>query len=167
MQNWLSCGMAGPRKFASDVIVDKAADLFWRQDYAATTPVNLSMNSGSASAVLLYHSFESKHNLFLLALRRYSAQRLQLLADVSDGPGPVRPRLRPAVENLAGIGEHHRGCFVVNSTAERLQEDKTVAEVSADLFRWIESMFCDAIRHGQLIGEFHTCRDPVDGCDRT
>jgi TetR/AcrR family transcriptional regulator, transcriptional repressor for nem operon len=151
--------MGRPPKFPSDVIVDRAADLFWRQGYGATTPDNLVDELGIGKGSL-YRSFESKHNLFVLALRRYNEQRQHLLAEVLGGPGAVRPRLRAAVESLAGIGEHHRGCLIINSTAERAQEDVAVTQVAEDLFSTIERMFCDAIRRGQLAGEFDRTRDP-------
>jgi TetR/AcrR family transcriptional regulator, transcriptional repressor for nem operon len=151
--------MGRPRKFVPEVIVDKAADVFWRQGYGATTPDNLVEELGIGKGSL-YRSFESKHNLFVLALRRYSGQRRQLLADVLDGPGAVKPRLRTAVESLAGIGEHARGCLVVNSAAERAQEDAMVAQVAEDLFGAIEGMFSDAISRGQLTGEFDRTRNP-------
>lgn len=151
--------MGRPRKFPPDVIVDKAADLFWRQGYGGTTPDNLVDELGIGKGSL-YRSFESKHNLFVLALHRYSGQRRQRLAEVLGGPGAVKPRLRAAVESLAGIGEHHRGCLVINSAAERAGEDTAVAQAAEDLFSTIEKMFCDAISRGQLAGEFDRARDP-------
>lgn len=153
--------MGRKRKFASGAIVDKAANLFWRKGYAATTPANLvdELAIGKGS---LYRSFDSKHNLFVLALQRYSVQRVELLAELLDGPGAVRPRLRMAFETFAGIGEHHRGCLMVNSTAERAQQDETVAQLAGDLFAAIEDMFGAAILHGQSTGEFDSTRDPAE-----
>lgn len=69
--------MGRPLKSEPGVIVDTAVDLFWRQGYSGTTPMEMVKELGIGSR---FRSFESKHNLFSLALRRNSADRKSLLA---------------------------------------------------------------------------------------
>jgi hypothetical protein len=52
------------------------------------------------------------------SLRRYSERRLEYLTDLFSAPGPIRPRLKGAMTVLAGVGEHRRGCVMVNAAAE-------------------------------------------------
>lgn len=70
--------MGRPLKSEPDVIVDKAVHLSWRQGYSGTTPMEMVKELGIGR---LCRSFESKHNLFSLALRRYSADRHESLVE--------------------------------------------------------------------------------------
>jgi TetR/AcrR family transcriptional repressor of nem operon len=144
--------MARPTKFDQDAVVDKAVEVFWRQGYAGTTPQGLADELGIGKGSL-YNTFESKHHLFTLALRRYSRMRVEALADELARPGLVRPRLRAAVLELTGVGTHRHGCLVINAVAELAQGDETVAAVADELFHRIEDAFRTAIEHGRGSGE--------------
>ncbi|NMO50065.1 TetR/AcrR family transcriptional regulator [Actinoplanes sp. TBRC 11911] len=149
--------MGRPMKFEPDEAVDKAVDLFWRQGYSGTTPVEL-VNELGIGKGSLYRSFESKRHLFGLALRRYATERLDSLAEGLAGDGPMRPRVRAAVERLSGAGAHERGCFLVNAIAELGQVDESVAATAGDVFDGIETAFRDAIERGRDSGEFRSDR---------
>src|SRR4051794_18009122 len=109
--------MGRPMRFETDTAVDRAMDLFWRQGYAGTTPQELASELGIGKGSL-YNTFESKHALFIRALQRYSASRLGYLTNLFSAPGPIAPRLKEAIAVLAGVGEHQRGCVMVNAAAE-------------------------------------------------
>jgi TetR/AcrR family transcriptional regulator, transcriptional repressor for nem operon len=85
--------MGRPMQFETDTAVDRAMDLFWRQGYAGTTPQELASELGIGKGSL-YNTFESKHALFMRALRRYSERRLEYLTGLFSAPGPVGPRLK-------------------------------------------------------------------------
>ena len=140
-------------QFEADAAVDKAMHLFWRQGYAATTPQELATELGIGKGSL-YNTFESKHALFVQALRRYSALRLDYLDGMLDSPGPIAPRLEQAVRALAGVGAHTRGCVMVNAAAELGAVDAEVNGIAAELFAGIEAAFARAISRGAGTGEF-------------
>lgn len=152
--------MARPRLFEADAAIDKAMDLFWLQGYAATTPQELAGQMGIGKGSL-YNTFGSKHDLFLQALRRYTEMRLAYLDDLFAAPGPVRPRLETAMAVLAGVGEHRRGCVMVNAAAELGTVDDEVNRIADELFTRIEGVFRVAIEQGQRSGEFGADR-PAD-----
>ena len=145
--------MGRPMQFETGAAVDKAMDLFWRQGYAGTTPQELASELGIGKGSL-YNTFESKHALFMRALRRYSAKRLEYLTDLFSAAGPIGPRLKGAMIVLAGIGEHQRGCVMVNAAAELGPADDDVNRIADDLFTQIEAVFRLAIERGQESGEF-------------
>lgn len=147
-------------QFESEVAVDRAVDLFWRNGYAATTPEGLAAELGIGKGSL-YNTFQSKHNLFVLALRRYSGERLEQLRKNLDARGPVKPLLRGAIEALTGIGEHQRGCFIVNSVSALESADGEVPGIADDLFTGVEDAFRAAIVRGQATGELASDRDPA------
>jgi TetR/AcrR family transcriptional repressor of nem operon len=130
--------MGRPLKSEPDVVVDKAVELSWRQGYSGTTPVELVNELGIGR---LYRSFESKHNLFSLALRRYSADRLESLAEGLEGDGPMRPKLKAAAVPLSGVGSRERSFFLVNSSGELGHADRSGAEAAAELFNGIDTAF--------------------------
>ena len=151
--------MGRPMKFEADAVVDKAVEVFWRQGFAATTPQNLVDELGIGKGSL-YNTFKSKHHLFELSLRRYSAKRVAALTEGLEGPGPVLPKLREAMRTLAGIGDHRFGCLIVNSVAELGSADEGVAAVAKELFGQIEDAFRSALERGQADGEI-TSRRPA------
>jgi TetR/AcrR family transcriptional repressor of nem operon len=145
--------MGRPMQFETDTAVERAMDLFWRQGYAGTTPQELASELGIGKGSL-YNTFESKHALFMRALGRYSERRLEYLTDLFSAPGPIAPRLKGAMTVLAGVGEHQRGCVMVNAAAELGTADDDVNRIADDLFTRIEAVFRQAIAHGQESGEF-------------
>jgi TetR/AcrR family transcriptional repressor of nem operon len=148
-------------KFQREAAIAKSMDLFWRQGYSGTTPVELVDELGIGKGSL-YHSFESKHNLFTIALRRYTTERLKDLDGLLGESGPMKPKLRTAIEQLAGVGAHERGCFLVNSMAELGGEDEAVTEIARGLFEGIELAFRTAIERAQASGEIDGKRDSED-----
>ena len=69
-----------------------------------------------------------------------------------DRPGPVRPRLRAVVEEMTGVGDHRRGCLMVNAISELAEADEAVREIGNVLFDRIEEAFREAIAHGRSTG---------------
>jgi TetR/AcrR family transcriptional repressor of nem operon len=139
-------------KFEQATVVDNAMGVFWRQGYAGTSPQLLVEELGIGKGSL-YNTFDSKHNLFTLALQGYCTMRAQALTAQLDGPGPVRPRLRAAIAELTGVGSHSLGCLMVNAVTELAPEDASVAELGRSLFERIEEAFRDAVERGQRSGE--------------
>ncbi|MDP9223993.1 MAG: TetR/AcrR family transcriptional regulator, partial [Actinomycetota bacterium] len=119
-------------QFETGAAVDKAMDVFWRQGYAGTTPQELASALGIGKGSL-YNTFENKHALFMRALRRYSGIRLEYLTDLFSAPGPIGPRLKRAMIVLAGVGEHQRGCVMVNAAAELGPADDDVNRIADHL----------------------------------
>ena len=142
--------MGRPMQFETDAAVDRAMDLFWRQGYAGTTPQELASELGIGKGSL-YNTFESKHALFMRALRRYSERRLEYLTDLFSAPGPIRPRLKGAMTVLAGVGEHRRGCVMVNAAAELGTADDDVNRIADDLFTRIEAVVSASNRAGTRV----------------
>jgi hypothetical protein len=66
-----------------------------------------------------------------VALGRYSERRLELPdRTCSRRLGRFRPRLKEALTVLAGVGEHRRGCVMVNAAAELGTADDEVNRIA-------------------------------------
>ncbi|WP_327121947.1 TetR/AcrR family transcriptional regulator [Streptomyces sp. NBC_01341] len=139
--------------FDRDAAVDRAMLVFWRQGYASTTPQGLadalSIRKGS-----LYNTFESKHNLFTLTLRRYGQMRAPTLRRLREEQGPVHEVLRSSLAELTGAGSHRMGCFAVNSVSELAGQDEGVTRVAESLFTDIEDASRVALERGRTRGEY-------------
>ena len=133
-------------------------EVFWRYGYASTTPQGLADALGIHKGSL-YNTFDSKHNLFTLALQRYRDTREQTLKTLREEQGPVREVLRSSMLELTGAGTHRRGCLAVNSVSELGEEDQVIARAGEALFSDIEDAFRAAVGRGQASGEFTGNRD--------
>jgi TetR/AcrR family transcriptional repressor of nem operon len=135
--------------------------VFWRKGYASTTPQDLVDELGIGKGSL-YNTFTSKHALFERALRRYGEKRVAGLVELLEGPGPVRERLRAALERMVDsdlADPYRRGCLAVNTAAELAGVDQTATEVVRSVFDRIENAFQATIEGGQRSGEIDATRD--------
>jgi len=116
------------KAFRVDTAVDRAMELFWLQGYGATSLHDLlrKMRIGRQS---LYDTFESKRNLYLRALDRYTALVVQhALAGMegpSAGPADVRAFFRRLVASQRGTPA--LGCLMVGAAQELATTDREVA----------------------------------------
>lgn len=153
--------MARPRQFDPDIAVATAMDLFWRNGYGATTPAALvdALGMGKGS---LYNAFQSKRGLFEQALHRYGDERVAVLAEVLNRPGPVKVRLRAALMRLAAPENAHlvrRGCLAVNTATELGGQDEAANAIVRSVFERMELVFQATIAEGQRSGELDAGRD--------
>jgi TetR/AcrR family transcriptional repressor of nem operon len=154
--------MARSKEFDPDAVLEAALDLFWRRGYEATSMADLVAHLGIGRASL-YATFGSKRELYLAALeryvRRYSIDPIELLSR----PGPVLPAVRALVRRYAeeAIGDTaQRGCFVVNTVAELLPRDKTVARRVASAWDGFEAALAAALTRARAQGELAPSKDP-------
>ncbi|TCJ38076.1 TetR/AcrR family transcriptional regulator [Parafrankia sp. BMG5.11] len=155
--------MGRPKQFDPDTAVDRAMEVFWRKGYAATTPQDLvdALGIGKGS---LYNAFGSKRALFELALRRYRDSQSPALAEILQRAGPVKDRLRQALNFLVEVDladPDRRGCMVVNTATELAGTDETATELVRRIFDQTEDGFRALIEEGQRSGEIAPGRDSL------
>ena len=148
--------MGRPRLFDLDAAVGSALKVFWKHGYGAATPAELldAIGVGKGS---FYNTFESKHGIFVRALRRYGDDRVAGLAHSLSGSGPVRQRVKRYLERLA-MPEHvaalRLGCFAANTAAELGGRDPEATKIVRDTFhrmeRVLEATFTEAQERGEL-----------------
>ena len=114
--------MGRPRAFVEDVVVKKAAEVFWVGGYQGTSIGDLEAGTGIDRSSL-YHAFGSKEALFELAARCYIDQQIGPLLS-----GMLEPTagLDQVVAFFARMAERlradpvktARGCLIVNALGE-------------------------------------------------
>lgn len=121
-----------PREFDEDAVVDAVMRLFAEKGFEASSLSEI-VDLAGLNKSSLYNAFGSKEELFQRALRRYVAQREEMLELATSGDGGLHDLL--AVIDFAEaevLGpDGRRGCFAVNSTAELGFASDDVVELAA------------------------------------
>ncbi|MGI4874092.1 MAG: TetR/AcrR family transcriptional regulator [Janthinobacterium lividum] len=156
--------MARPRAFDEAEVLQKALDTFWHRGYSATSMEELVAGTGLNRASL-YATFGDKHQLFMRALGQYQQQLRQSLLDLTaDADAPALYHLRQLLELAAASAladEHHRGCFLVNSTTELLPHDADAQALVDENHEFLEATLTPILRRGQQRGEIRSTASPL------
>jgi TetR/AcrR family transcriptional repressor of nem operon len=147
-----------PKEFDPDVAVDRAMDVFWRKGYAGTTPQDLVDELGIGKGSL-YATFGSKRALFDRALERYRERQADALARIIDQPGPVKARLRAAMQFIVeanAADPDRRGCLAVNTAAELAAADPKATLDVRRQFERTQGALEAVIAEGQRTGEIRS-----------
>jgi len=114
-----------PRGFDTDVALDQALRVFWRDGFQAASLSALTEAMG-ISKPSLYAAFGDKESLYLRALERYrrteGERRAQALGADPDVRHAVESYLLAYVRSLTDPAKPG-GCFVLNGTADCDQAD--------------------------------------------
>ncbi len=108
-----------PRKVETDVILDEALALFWKNGFNTTTTRDLESHLGLNQSSI-YNQFGSKQNLLHRALDRYEKQTTEkLLRPLQQGTNGLDD-IREFFNNLANwvTRDGRKGCMLINMMAE-------------------------------------------------
>lgn len=148
--------------FEANDVADAAMRVFWRKGYSATSIQDLLEGTG-LSRSSLYNSFESKHNLFQYALRRYHSQTANLVALLAQD-GPALERVRALLKNIARdeLGDESCcGCLVANTALELGGRDGAVTALLGEHFATLEAALTALMQRGQQEGDIAADKSPV------
>jgi TetR/AcrR family transcriptional repressor of nem operon len=147
--------VARPRKFDTDLLLEKAMHLFWKQGYEQTSVQEL----GGALSVhpgTLYDTFGDKHALLLTVLDRYVKTVGCQVLDVLKEPGSRRQ----AIERLFALSVARLtsetgsyGCLMTNIAMERAHCDAQTTRRVADYQQTVEEALVEALKEAQASGE--------------
>ena len=153
--------MARPKEFDPDAAAQEAMEAFWERGYAATSVndllVEMGLNRGS-----LYGTFGDKKQLFLAALEKYAAQRVEEFRETLERPGSAKSAVREfiahAAETCAGK-DGWRGCLAGKAALELAPHDEDVANWLRKYHRRNVEMLASTIARGQEQGEINRSLD--------
>lgn len=151
--------MARAANYDRDAALDAAMDVFWRKGYHATSLKDLeealNMKPGS-----IYAAFDSKENLYLLAMERYfNVSGARFRAQVANSGSPLSglaEQFRNYVD-LAGGDPSRQACMLMKTLVDTKGTDPKIAQVSQG--------YMDKMR-AEFAGVFEAARNreeiPVD-----
>jgi TetR/AcrR family transcriptional regulator, transcriptional repressor for nem operon len=153
VSNRMDEGMARPREFDEETVLDAAMRCFWHRGYDATSVRDLVEKTGITSASL-YNAFGDKRALFQRALDQYveesiadRIQRCQALPPLAAIEAFFDEILTRSLEDC-----DHKGCMLVNAALDVAPHDPGLRKViAAALFR-IEAFFLRCVETGQADG---------------
>jgi TetR/AcrR family transcriptional repressor of nem operon len=146
--------MARSKEFDEKRALAAAVDVFWRHGYENTSLEALMREMGIARQSL-YDTFGDKRALYLKGMAFYrertnSSLRKTLTSAPSIKDGFTRVLLGLVAESRE---EHARGCLLLSANMERAIDDEEIARFLEDNQAEVESIFSEALRRGQRLGE--------------
>jgi len=148
--------------FDEEEVLRLSTELFWTRGYNATSMDELTRATG-LSRSSIYNSFGGKHELFMRCLRYYLDDQQRQLHELAGKVKSVVPRITAAFEYAVEeilADRMRKGCMMVNTTTEMVNQDKDIAAVAADNMERMEGIFSDWIKEGQAAGEIDTAFKP-------
>jgi TetR/AcrR family transcriptional repressor of nem operon len=150
--------MPRPKQFDPDQALDQAMRLFWERGYEATSIRDLVEKLG-INRFSLYESFGDKRRLFLAALERYTenvfARSLAELEGEELGLLAIE-RYFAGIARWAETPLSHKGCLLVNMTAEQAGHDGTVLDHVTRQCERVERAFLSALNRAEERGEIRS-----------
>ena len=149
------------KEFQPDEIVQAAMQVFWERGYEATSIQDLVEGTG-LSRSSLYNTFESKHHLYLDALKCYSAVTAVNIAILS-GQGQARDLIEQVLLNILHDELNptpSKGCFAAKASLEISAQDPQIAALLQQNFQLLTQAFTRLITRAQGIGEISRQQDP-------
>jgi TetR/AcrR family transcriptional regulator, transcriptional repressor for nem operon len=147
--------MPKAKQFDEANVLQKARDVFWKKGYNGTSMDELVKATG-LSRSSIYATFTDKHGLYQKTLQHYQlTQQEQLITAVSqniNGRKKIECFFKKAVEDSLN-DKQRKGCFMLNSTTELANIDKTVSKTALDNMDAMESMFQTWVKEGQTSGD--------------
>jgi TetR/AcrR family transcriptional repressor of nem operon len=135
-----------PKDFVTDEVLDRAAELFWRSGYSATSIPDLETATGLGRGSL-YNTFGDKEGLFLAALDRYKEQfaapAVAQLDNEDVGQG-IRLMYAVIIARMERT-DVPNGCLIANSTVECNGSSSRIENVIGDSVVMMETCIKAAI----------------------
>jgi TetR/AcrR family transcriptional regulator, transcriptional repressor for nem operon len=149
--------MARTKEFDEQHILNKAVDLFWMKGYNATSAQDLVEVLG-ISRSSLYSTYGDKHSLFIKALQHYRQQMIQHMINTVDHSEDVEQTIKNVFNSIKqeASNKNPKGCLMVNSAIELVQDDSKVAKIVDAMMLDLEDALCRAVKKGQDEGKFST-----------
>lgn len=153
--------MARPKTFDENQTLEKAVGLFWRKGYHASSIQDV-VDTLGINRASLYDTYGDKHTLYVKALQRYCAGQAQTMNRQLQEPGSALHKIKMLLESVVKIAlndPERKGCFIVNTAMELVNQDAEISRIAADYQRETEGFLEQLIRQGQRTGEITTTRE--------
>ena len=154
--------MARAANYDRDGALDAAMILFWRKGYHATSLKDLEstlhMKPGS-----IYAAFDSKENLYLLAIERYfEASRAGFRAQMAKAATPLSG-LAAQFRNYADLAQEdssRQACMLMKTVVDTALTDPKIAAASKQYLHQMCVEFAESFEAARVAGELPFDADP-------
>jgi len=154
--------MARTKEFDTDLVLNKAIELFWEKGYNGCSMQDVVDGLG-LSRSSIYETFGDKHQLFLEALKKYRREGVEDMERNLNSATDIRQALTRIFESILPENPNdppEKGCFMVNSAIELSIHDPEIAAIVKSNRQDVEDILCKAIKKGQVSGQFANTLNP-------
>ncbi|MCO4747167.1 MAG: TetR/AcrR family transcriptional regulator [Proteobacteria bacterium] len=147
--------MGRPKQYDRIELLDRAADLFHRQGYEATTTAQLVAELG-VNRKSMYAEFGSKQELFEAALERYETHHLSQAIRAVEADDASLDGIRRAFAGYVGASggwARGRGCLLANTAVERASQDDASARHVDAYYGRLDAAFGRALQNAVVARE--------------
>jgi TetR/AcrR family transcriptional repressor of nem operon len=146
-------GMARPREFDEEAVLDAAVQCFWSRGYEATSVRDLIEKTG-ITAASLYNAFGDKRALYQKALDHYVEGSISERIRRCESLAPYEAVASFFAEILKrSLGDReHKGCMLVNAALDVAPHDQGFQEIVVAVLVRIEAFFRRCVEAGQADG---------------
>jgi AcrR family transcriptional regulator len=145
-----------PREYDSDQALNRAAELFWRNGYAAVSLDDIARATGM-NRPSLAAAFGDKRNLYLRTLERYRdtsrAQAANLLSNSKSLRTFLRRFYAAAIDIYLAGEDVALGCYSIGTAATQAATDPQVRKFLSDSIRGTDAFLADLFRSAAKRGE--------------
>lgn len=146
-------GMARPREFDEEVVLNAAVQCFWNRGYEATSVRDLVEATGITSASL-YNAFGDKRALYQRALDHYVeesvADRIRRCEELA--PREAIGAFFAEILRRSLGDPQRKGCMLVNAALDVAPHDPDFQKIVAGVLVRIEAFFRGRVEAGQADG---------------
>lgn len=152
--------MPRTRTFDTDTVIEQAMQVFWAKGYTRTSLQDLVEATGLLKGSL-YGAFQSKENLFRLALQQYASRMRRGFIKDQAPLEYIQTFFREMVDEASGKAPCF-GCFVMNTCVELGNTDQAeLGELARDVLEEIEDNFRKTLKLARRRSELPR-QAPVD-----
>ncbi|WEB39931.1 TetR/AcrR family transcriptional regulator [Streptomyces yunnanensis] len=147
--------MARPKEFDPHAALKVAMQTFRRRGYEGTSVQDL-VDALGINRSSMYAAFGSKHDLYLKALERYSADEKAKAENDLAGDGPALPALRAfllSYVDAALTDPERNGCLVTHGVMERVPCDPEATARLRAALRGMEDAYTALLLRARANGE--------------
>lgn len=123
--------MPRTRAFEESAVLEKAVNLFWTKGYASTSMQDV-VDALGISRSSIYDTWGDKHGLFVASFKQYrdvnSVRVQKFLERYDEVKEGFRALFETSVKQVC-TDPDHKGCFIVNATAELASIDSEMHEM--------------------------------------
>jgi len=155
--------MARAANYDRETALDAAVTLFWRKGYHATSlkdlELGLNMKPGS-----IYAAFESKENLYLLAIERYfNASRSGFRTLLKEAPSPLEALAAHfhSFTALSPSDQSRQACMLTKTLVDTKATDPKIAEATQSYLDAVCAEFEVAFEAARAAGQIPAGADPA------
>lgn len=153
--------MPRTRTLPDEVVLERAAAIFWQQGYAGTSLRDLQQATGLSSAAL-YNRFSDKDGLFIEVLRQYAdkglRERIQRLSAYSD-PLVAIYAFYDELLKLSLTDPDHKGCLLINTALDGAAIAPEVRAFVQGCMNELEAFFLTLLNRACTQGLLASCSD--------